>query len=246
MLLLKPVTIETIAMTVATPTTMPRTVRPARSLWARTASSAKRTFSPKPRRRWVMRPDISFVPQRLDRRQLPGLRRRDQARGEAGQRRHANADQDEGELDLSREDLSHHEGDQRAERHPDHAPDRGEQRCFQQKLPSDVAATGSQSPPDSDLLGPLDNRDEHDVRDHDRADDQRDARDQDHEQEGPGRDVAPEILEQLGRHEAERVVLLEFRLPERSENDPNLVGGGADGLDAPLGLDEDTDVVGGR
>ena len=45
MLLLKPVTIETIAMTVATPTTMPSTVSAARSLCARTASIAKRTFS---------------------------------------------------------------------------------------------------------------------------------------------------------------------------------------------------------
>jgi hypothetical protein len=51
MLLLKPVTIETIAITVATPTTIPRTVSEARSLCARTASSAKRVFSPNPRRR---------------------------------------------------------------------------------------------------------------------------------------------------------------------------------------------------
>ena len=58
--LLKPVTIETIAMTVATPTTMPRTVSPARSLWARTASIAKRTFSPKPRRRWERIEDTAY------------------------------------------------------------------------------------------------------------------------------------------------------------------------------------------
>src|ERR1700687_6441796 len=51
MLLLKPATIDTIAMTVATPTTIPRMVSPARSLCARTARSAKRTFSAKPRRK---------------------------------------------------------------------------------------------------------------------------------------------------------------------------------------------------
>ncbi len=51
MLLLKPVTIETIAMTVATPTTIPRTVNPARSLCRRTASIANRRFSPNPRLR---------------------------------------------------------------------------------------------------------------------------------------------------------------------------------------------------
>ncbi len=51
MLLLKPVTIDTIAITVATPTTMPSTVRKARSLCVRTARSANRVFSPNPRRR---------------------------------------------------------------------------------------------------------------------------------------------------------------------------------------------------
>jgi hypothetical protein len=60
MLLLKPLTIETIAITVATPTTIPRTVSPARSLWARTASIAKRTFSVKPRRRCEISEDTAY------------------------------------------------------------------------------------------------------------------------------------------------------------------------------------------
>ena len=60
MLLLKPVTIDTMAMTVATPTTMPSTVRDARSLCARTARNAKRTFSPNPRRRPLDTPDMEF------------------------------------------------------------------------------------------------------------------------------------------------------------------------------------------
>ena len=59
MLLLKPLTIDTIAMTVETPTTMPSTVSEARSLCARTASIAKRMFSPKPRRRWEIREDMA-------------------------------------------------------------------------------------------------------------------------------------------------------------------------------------------
>src|SRR5437588_10916979 len=60
MLLLKPVTMETIAITVATPTTIPRTVRNARNLCARTASRANRMFSPKPRRRWEKIVDIVY------------------------------------------------------------------------------------------------------------------------------------------------------------------------------------------
>ena len=49
-LLLKPEMMATMAMTVVTPTTMPRMVRPARSLCSRMATRAKRAFSPKPRR----------------------------------------------------------------------------------------------------------------------------------------------------------------------------------------------------
>mgnify|MGYP003289223355 CR=1 FL=1 len=45
------VCLSAVLMTVATPTTMPRIVSEARSLCARTAISAKRMFSPKPRRR---------------------------------------------------------------------------------------------------------------------------------------------------------------------------------------------------
>jgi hypothetical protein len=75
MLLLKPVTMETIAITVATPTTMPSTVRIARSLCARTARKAKRKFSPRPRRRWEKTEDIAIS--RALSRQLPDRRRRD-------------------------------------------------------------------------------------------------------------------------------------------------------------------------
>src|SRR5450759_1597804 len=126
MLLLKPLMIETIAITVATPTTIPSTVRNARSLCARTARKAKRTFSPNPRRRWEKMPDItvrreasgvrrggprdsglrltphalrltSFVPQRLHRRQGARLRGGDPAGDDTGERRDPDPDQDEGE-----------------------------------------------------------------------------------------------------------------------------------------------------
>jgi len=50
-LLLKPVTIATIAITVATPTTIPRIVKLDRSLCSRMALKPNRTFSAKPRRR---------------------------------------------------------------------------------------------------------------------------------------------------------------------------------------------------
>src|SRR5262249_46204102 len=135
MLLLKPSTIETIAITVATPITMPRTVREARSLCARTARSANRTFSPKPRRQCEKKDDMlyflvraskadvlsldgfnleprtshfalgSLIPQRFHRRQPPRFRGRDQARGQTRYGRDSDAEEDEGEPHLRRKDL---------------------------------------------------------------------------------------------------------------------------------------------
>ena len=49
MLLLKPVTMATIAITVVTPTTMPRTVSVERSLCSTMELAAKRTLPVKPR-----------------------------------------------------------------------------------------------------------------------------------------------------------------------------------------------------
>src|SRR5512143_383843 len=118
MLLLNPVTIETIAMTVATPTTIPSTVRAARSLWARTARSANRTFSPNPRRRWVkslLMP--SFVSQGLDRRQLARLGGGEPAGQQARDRRDSDPDQDEREPHLRREDLVDRHGDRGSQDH---------------------------------------------------------------------------------------------------------------------------------
>src|SRR5215470_11999124 len=104
MLLLKPVTIETIAITVATPTTMPRIVSPARSLWARTAIRAKRMFSPKPRRNreknWVIG---SLVPQRFDRIEARRFDRRIDPEEDAHRHRHEQAHEHGPERRLGRQ-----------------------------------------------------------------------------------------------------------------------------------------------
>src|SRR6266849_9339073 len=178
MLLLKPVTIETIAMTVATPTTIPSTVRNARSLCARTARKANRTFSPKPRRRWEKR---LLIPQRLDRRQAARLRGRNPAGKKPGHRRHADADQNEGGLHLRGKDLVDGKRDEPTQGDADRAAHRRKQRGLEQELPPDVAPPGSQGAPHADLLGPLDDRHEHDVGDHDGSHDERNAGDQDHQ-----------------------------------------------------------------
>src|SRR5258708_39310635 len=111
-LLLKPVTIETMAITVVTPTTMPRTVSPERSLCSRRALNANRMFSKNPRRKVSIKRFMpvssfpSFEPERLDRRQLGSRGRRREAREQAGHGRGRDADQHERGLDLRRKDLT--------------------------------------------------------------------------------------------------------------------------------------------
>jgi hypothetical protein len=130
------------------------------------------------------------------------------------------------------------------QQHPDRAADG--QASPHQRTAAGYRGAGRPGPPHADLLGPLDDRHEHDVGDHDRADHERDAGNQDHQQERSRRDVAPEVLEELGRDEAERIVLVELRLAQRPQDRAHLVRRNADCLDASLGLDEDPDVVGRR
>ena len=73
-------------------------------------------------------------------------------------------------------------------------------------------------------------------------DDERDPRDQDHQQESARGDVLPELLEHLRRHEPERIVLVELRLAQRPQDRADLVGRGGDARDAGRGLDENADV----
>src|SRR5438552_6698097 len=119
MLLLKPVTIETIAITVATPTTIPRTVRNARSLWVRTARKAKRVFSPNPRRKRPksflipsfrdltpfgdQTPTALLVPERFDRIEAGRLHRRIQSEEDPHGHRDEQADEHSPQRGLRRQ-----------------------------------------------------------------------------------------------------------------------------------------------
>src|SRR5262245_53378558 len=116
-LLLKPVTIATIAMTVVTPTTMPSVVRPERSLWSRIALRAKRT---------VLRvPFMALLPaNRFHGRQLGGGGRGGEAREDAGDRRDDEPDDDELEADLRGEDLADGERNEGASQNADRPSDR--------------------------------------------------------------------------------------------------------------------------
>src|SRR5437870_847520 len=178
---LNPWIIDTIAMTVMTPTTIPVTVRAERSLWSRIAPSAKRTFSLVPRTLTA----VSLAPERLDGGQVRRADRRRDAGDEPHARGHAETDKDEERRD-ARGKRRHPCGrprDAGAEEDPDRAPERRHQRGLEQELSEHVPLACPERHPDADLARPFGDGDEHDVRDHDPADDEADPRDEDHDGE---------------------------------------------------------------
>src|SRR5262245_60925022 len=119
MLLLKPVMMATIAITVVTPTTMPRTVSVERSLCSRMDPAAKRTLPAKLRTKTArpLRTRVSLIAQGLHGGEARRGRRGGQAGQEAGDRGRDHPDHDEGRLDRGREDLAHGQRDQGARDH---------------------------------------------------------------------------------------------------------------------------------
>src|ERR1700682_3489368 len=235
MLLLKPVTIDTIAMTVATPTTIPRMVSPARSLWARTARNAKRTFSPKPRRKAPAGAATRLlVPKGFDRIEARGLHGGIEAEEDPDRERDEKSDDHRPRGRLRRQSIEcplDEGGDRDSEDHPDRTAQDRQRRGLRQKLEDDVAPESSDGLPDPDLARSLGDGDWHDVHDADTADQQGDERDEDHCESDSARDPL-ETLDHLVRSEDREIVrLVEGHVPARAKhgppllrNDRNLVG----------------------
>src|SRR5687767_7300413 len=97
-------------------------------------------------------PDPSLVPERLDGRELARLIGGDPARDEARHGGDADPDDDEGELDLRRENLVDGHRDQRPESDAEDPADRREERRLEQELPPDVAPPRAESAPHADLF----------------------------------------------------------------------------------------------
>src|SRR5215212_7938239 len=137
------------AMTVATPMTMPRIVRNERSLWPKTAMNAKRRFS-----------TGLLIAQRLHRRQPGRLDRRKDAGDESREHGNGKAADDQRRPDERRQRGHRREdfADDVAEEDSHCAADERQQRRLGQELPEDVAAPRSDRPPDADLPRPLDHR----------------------------------------------------------------------------------------
>src|SRR5262249_9724501 len=117
---------------------------------------------------------------------------------------------------------------------------------LEEELAPNVLLARSKRAAHADFLGPLDDRDEHDVGDDDRADDERNPGNQNHQQEGALRNAAPERLKHVRGDQAERVVAVVGGLAWGARYRAPFVGGGRDRLDATSRLDEDADVVVGR
>src|SRR5713101_5899762 len=234
-LLLNPVTMATMAITVVTPTTIPRMVSAERSFCSRTDPSAKSTLAEKPRWKAARTAATSglfgwttpTVPRSL---MAQGLHGSEACRGcggreaghEAGQRAGQDPDGRERQLHLRREDLADGQGHQRAAHHAPHAAEHGQHRRFLKELPADVPLARAQRHAQPDLLRALQHGDEHDVGDHDPAHHQRDPRDQDHHREGGGGDGAPERLDGFRAHDPERIVGRERRPPQRAQDGSHL------------------------
>src|SRR5260221_10141545 len=223
MLLLKPVTMATIAITVVTPTTIPRTVRVERSLCSRMELAEKRTLPAKPRMNGTqaLSRASSLIPQRLHRGELGRGGRGRQAGREARDRRRREADQDEAQLHLRGEDLVHGQGHQRSRHHAARAAERRQQRRLHQELPLDVALPRPQRHAQPDLRSALHHRDEHDVGDHDAADHQGQARDEHHDREGGRGDRTPQRLDGFRADHAEWIFGGERRPSQGSQQGPD-------------------------
>src|SRR5262249_55890298 len=125
-----PVMMATIAITVVTPTTMPRIVSAERSLYSMIAPMAKRTLLARPRcsvvQRILRRPSL-LMAQSLHGRQLGRGGRGRQSGQKPGRRARRQSEGDERGLELGREDLADGQRHQRPAQDPSDAAQRGEQ-----------------------------------------------------------------------------------------------------------------------
>src|SRR5262245_25579076 len=222
---LNPVMMPTIAITVVTPTTMPRIVSDDLSLYSMIAPTAKRTLLASPRfsvdQRILMRPSL-LMTQSLHWRQLGRGGCRGEPSQQPGECSRQQPKGDETGLELSREYLADGHRDECSAQDSTDTPQHGEQRRLQKELPPDIASSRSKGHPDADFLCALNDRHEHDIGDHDRAHDEGDARDQDHDSERRGRNRTPERLDGLRSDHSERVVATERHLAQRAQERAHL------------------------
>ena len=176
-------------MTVQTPMTMPTIVRKARSLCARSAISAKRRFSATMRRtesrtRAIMRTSLDSAGLRsasgataLIAGKTPAMSPVSVARTRPDTTRPGVTSVGSGENASTQSAMT------QPKKTPTDAAAEREEARLEEELEEDVALARPDGEAQPDLLRPLDHGDEHDVRDHDRADDERDPADEDEERE---------------------------------------------------------------
>src|SRR5450830_970577 len=264
----KPVTSATMLMTVQTPMTMPTIVRNARSLCARRAVSANRRFSTMTRRNvsrtCVIRGGYSYrsgspgaclrappdprwllISERFYRSQAARFDGGKDAGDDAGQGREDEARDDEAGRHERRErrERVHTKRDEPSEEDTEAAAAEREESGLEKELPEDVPLAGPDREAQADLLRPLDHGHEHDVRDHDRAHDERDPADENEKGEGGRRDRLPHDLHRVRVHEDDRVRRFRVRVADRPEDRPDLVHRRRHAGHAALRLDEDGELA---
>src|SRR5712692_4917847 len=97
--------------------------------------------------------------------------------------------------------------------HAEHGADRGERGRLGEELPQDVATAGAERLADADLTGALRHRHQHDVHDHDAAHHEGDEHEPRTDGQQDAVDLAPEVEHALRGLEDEVVVLVRAQVP---------------------------------
>jgi len=193
-------------MTVQTPMTMPTIVRKARSLCARSALRAKRRFSPRKSPHLVENaPDHSNLSASIGVRRLALIAGKTPATRPVSVCEDESRDDEAGETSVGSGLNASTQSAMTQPRTTPTIPPRGRGVRPRAGTGRGRRACAPDGETEANLLGPLDHRDEHDVRDHDRADHEGDAADEDEERERGRRDRLPDDLDGVGVHERDGV-----------------------------------------
>ena len=173
-----------------------------------------------------------LAPQRFDRIESRGPHRRVEPEEQADRCGNAEAERDRPPLHGRRQ--WRHFADQERKSEPEDDPDdpakHRQRHRFGEDLPDDVAATGAERLPQSDLARAFGDDHQHDVHDDDAADDQRERHhaDQDGKDAVGGRVV--DVQQRVGREHAEVIRFLRPEPPLHPHRHRRIVHGGLDHL----------------
>src|SRR5579863_8181526 len=216
----KPWTSPTTRIMRATPIITPSTARKLRSLWLRMVSIARCRFS----RKSCFTMSV-LRPQRFDGIQARGahggINAEEQAHGGGKQQGDANGEYRSG--NGNGRDGAHKLRNPERQDDTRDAAGSGKQRRLREELKHDVAAARAERFAQADFAGPFGDAREHDVHDHDSADDEKHGSDPDGDAEGVASDAIPEAGDGSGLNDGEIVLIAVRNMAAREEDHARFV-----------------------